>query len=122
MTIERFSQTVEPAAASLETKPPARILVVEDDADIRRLNTELLLNAGYEVDAAEDGAAAWDELQGRPYDLLISVNIMPNISGMGLLEKPSCRPHGDAGHPCDGRPADSRTGPRLRGCKSRRCC
>lgn len=89
MTTENFSQTAALADASLEneTKPPARILVVDDDADIRQLNTELLLTAGYEVDAAEDGAVAWNELQSKSYDLLVTDNNMPHVSGIGLLEK-----------------------------------
>jgi len=48
---------------ALPTKPPHRILVVEDDTDIRQLNTEVIIGAGYQVDAAEDGAVAWDALQ-----------------------------------------------------------
>lgn len=37
--------------------PRQRILVVEDDAAIREVNTEVLSSSGYQVDAAEDGAA-----------------------------------------------------------------
>jgi PleD family two-component response regulator len=41
-----------------ELNPRQRILVVEDDAAIRLLNTEILTMSCYEMDAAEDGAAA----------------------------------------------------------------
>src|SRR5579863_1744585 len=63
------------------------ILVAEDDGDTRRLNTEVLTGSGYHVDAAEDGAAAWDTLQLRRYDLLITDNDMPRVSGVELLKK-----------------------------------
>jgi two-component system alkaline phosphatase synthesis response regulator PhoP len=64
-----------------------RILVVEDDAGIRQLNTEVLTYSGYQVDAAKDGAAAWDALQREHYDLMITDNAMPRLSGIELIEK-----------------------------------
>jgi two-component system alkaline phosphatase synthesis response regulator PhoP len=75
--------------ALLQHQPDFRqcILVVEDDADIRRLNTEVLMHSGYHVDAAEDGAAAWDALQLNKYDLMITDQHMPKVSGVELLHK-----------------------------------
>jgi DNA-binding response OmpR family regulator len=64
-----------------------RILVVDDDIFIRQLNTQVLIRSGYEVDAAEDGAVAWDALQLNSYDLLITDNNMPKVSGIELLKK-----------------------------------
>jgi DNA-binding response OmpR family regulator len=61
--------------------------VVEDDGDIRRLNTEALTHYGYSVDAAEDGAMAWDALQLNGYDLMVTDNEMPKITGIDLLKK-----------------------------------
>jgi DNA-binding response OmpR family regulator len=72
---------------SYETDPPRRILVVEDEGIIRRLNAKVLADSGYEVDAAEDGAVAWDALQLNGYDLLITDNKMPKVSGIDLLKK-----------------------------------
>jgi DNA-binding response OmpR family regulator len=60
---------------------------VEDDGVIRRLNTEVLAHSGYHVDAAEDGAAAWDTLQRNQYDLMVTDNDMPKVSGVELLHK-----------------------------------
>jgi DNA-binding response OmpR family regulator len=70
-----------------QTNPPHHILVVEDDAGIRRLNTVVLLRCGYAVDAAEDGAAAWEALNADSYDLVITDNKMPKVSGVELLKK-----------------------------------
>jgi DNA-binding response OmpR family regulator len=70
-----------------ETNPPRRILVVEDDTLLLRLNAEVLLHSGYEVDTAADGAAAWQALNANHYDLMITDNSMPEISGVELLAK-----------------------------------
>ena len=64
-----------------------RILVVEDDDDIRRFNAEALTGSGYHVEAAVDGAAGWEALNADRYDLLITDNNMPNLSGIKLIEK-----------------------------------
>ena len=67
------------------TTSPHRILVAEDDHDVRRLNTEVLIDSGYHVDAAQDGAIAWDILQIKSYDLLITDYDMPKLSGLELV-------------------------------------
>jgi DNA-binding response OmpR family regulator len=64
-----------------------RILVADDDRNIRLLNTEVLSGRGYAVTAAADGAAAWDELQLNPYDLLVTDNDMPRLTGMELVRR-----------------------------------
>ena len=64
-----------------------RILVVDDEPLIRELCTELLDDPGYEVDTAENGAVAWDALQMKGYDLLITDNEMPQVSGIELVKK-----------------------------------
>ena len=66
---------------------PYRILVVDDEPAIRRLNSDLLMEAGYEADAVADGVMAWDNLKRNHYDLLITDNLMPKMSGVELLEK-----------------------------------
>ena len=64
-----------------------RILVVEDDRDIRQVNAMVLMHSGYAVDMAEDGAAAWEALQANRYDLLVTDNNMPRLTGMDLLKE-----------------------------------
>jgi DNA-binding response OmpR family regulator len=65
--------------------PPRRILLVDDDISMRELNTEALSRAGFEVDGAADGAAGWAALQAKPYDLLITDNSMPKVTGVELV-------------------------------------
>jgi CheY-like chemotaxis protein len=81
-----ISETM-PSALCREAKSPHRILVVDDEPVIRHLNTKILVDFGYHVDAAEDGAAAWDSLQLTRYDLLVTDNNMPKMSGIELLKK-----------------------------------
>ena len=64
-----------------------RILFTDDDEDIRRLNADALKQMGHQVDTAEDGAAAWEALSKTCYDLLITDNKMPKVTGIELLEK-----------------------------------
>ena len=68
-------------------RPPRRVLVVDDDPFIRQLNATMLSRSGYQVDAAEDGAAAWQALNRQNYDLLITDHNMPKVTGVELLEK-----------------------------------
>ena len=84
-----ISPAGESACAPLEcpTKPPGRILVVEDDRDLRQLNARALIHSGYAVDTAEDGAAGWEALQANRYDLVITDNNMPRLTGIELLKK-----------------------------------
>ena len=64
------------APAQGSTNPSPRILVVEDDVVIRQLNAKVLVGSGYQVAAAEDGAAGWDALHANDFDLLITDHAM----------------------------------------------
>ena len=88
MTAKYISQFETASEPLLPRQPNSRqrILVVEDDALIRRLNTEVLTYSGYQVDAAGDGAAAWDAIQNENYDLIVTDNNMPNMTGIELLQ------------------------------------
>ena len=64
-----------------------RILVVAEDAEVRRLNTESLAASGYRVDAAENGLVAWRLLVRQSYDLVFTDQHLPKLSGVELLRK-----------------------------------
>lgn len=89
MKVDQISQAGEPGGAPVpsQTSPLQRILVVDDDTDLLKLNTEVLIHSGYEVDAAEDGAVAWQKLNTDRYDLLITDHNMPKLTGVELLKK-----------------------------------
>ena len=85
----RGNQAVEgPITAPTQARtPPKRILVVDDDSDIRQFSVDILTDSGYEVDGAKDGADGWDALQASNYDLVITDNKMPRMTGMEMIEK-----------------------------------
>ena len=64
-----------------------RILLVEDDSTILQFSVLMLVRAGYQVSAVEGTQAAWEALQSRTYDLLVTDNQMPGMSGLELVSK-----------------------------------
>jgi DNA-binding response OmpR family regulator len=70
-----------------QTQLPYRILVVDDDSDVRQLSVDVLAGSGYDVDAAKDGADGWAALQANGYDLVITDNKMPRMTGLEMIEK-----------------------------------
>lgn len=64
-----------------------KILVIDDDLFIRELYDEVLKNAGYDVDLAENGEEGLSKLQAGGYSLiLLDINMEP-INGISVLEK-----------------------------------
>src|SRR5512140_1791192 len=82
-------QTEDPAGAPppYPANSPHRILVVDDDSNARQLSLEVLTGAGYDVEGAEDGAAGWEALQAKSYDLVITDNKMPRMTGIEMIAK-----------------------------------
>ncbi len=62
-----------------------KILIAEDDAELRRLFERVLVRSGYAVTGVEDGQAALDALETASYDLLISDIMMPRVDGYKLV-------------------------------------
>jgi DNA-binding NtrC family response regulator len=74
------------------TTPPSgpshtdkKILVVEDEPDIRRILQLFLTEKGYRVQVAEQPARALEQLEQGPVDLILSDVRMPGMSGLELL-------------------------------------
>jgi len=64
---------------------PKRILVVDDSLTVRELERKLLLDAGYEVEAAVDGMDGWNAVRTGDYDLVVTDVDMPRIDGIELV-------------------------------------
>jgi len=62
-----------------------RILVVEDEPDLRKVLVSLLKREGYRVDAAENGTRAVEMLGKEIYDLVITDVRLPGASGIDVL-------------------------------------
>lgn len=76
-----------PRLTRTATNYPANILVVDDEAAIRRLNSLVLSRAGYHVDEAKDGLDGWEAARTHLYDLIITDNQMPGLSGLEFVER-----------------------------------
>ena len=78
-----------PAAVHSEqnilTQRQGKILIAEDEDDLRELNRNLLINLGYSVLCAQDGNEALNLLKdNHDIDMILSDVIMPGLSGMDL--------------------------------------
>ncbi len=60
------------------------VMIVEDDAAIRRLYSFLLTGSGYNVIEADDGQMALDKLAAQTCDLIITDMNMPRMGGIEL--------------------------------------
>jgi len=90
--VEASRTQTAPARVGTLRPPPQRILLVDDDKDVRQVFAELLTRSGYRVDTAEDGEAGWKKLDTPGYapdgyDLLITDNQMPNLTGVELIRR-----------------------------------
>ncbi len=65
----------------------ASILYAEDNEALRRLSTLMLTRSGYVVTPVEDGLQAWQALHADHYDLLITDNEMPRLTGVELIKR-----------------------------------
>ncbi len=75
------------------TPPRARILLVDDDLDVRRSVGALLEDEGYEVASVGDGTQAWDRLHQSPApDLLILDLMLPGMDGWQLRSRQRADP------------------------------
>ena len=83
-------------ASSWDTNEPAtplpipvhaigRVLLAEDNADMRAYISRLLVERRYSVEAAADGEAALDAARRQPPDLILSDVMMPGLDGFGLV-------------------------------------
>lgn len=73
--------------------PSARILVAEDEANLRLVLQKELERAGHEVKVAADGEAALKLLEELNVDVLLTDINMPRIDGMELLRRVHQRPN-----------------------------
>jgi two-component system response regulator MprA len=63
------------------------ILVVDDDAGLRRALRRVLVSQGFEVELAEDGLAALSRLRERRFDLVVLDVMMPGTDGIEVCER-----------------------------------
>jgi len=66
-----------------------KILLAEDDTDMRRFLVKALQNAGFEVISYDNGLAAYQRLREEPFELLLTDIVMPEMDGIELARKAS---------------------------------
>ena len=72
---------------SVTTREKTSLLIVDDDAPIRKLLERVAVRAGFEVGLAKDGIEALERLAERPYNIAIIDLMMPRLSGYDLVQK-----------------------------------
>jgi DNA-binding NtrC family response regulator len=65
----------------------AKLLVVDDERNLRLVVQKELSRQGHEVITASDGEEAWEALEARDFDVLLCDINMPRLDGMGLLRR-----------------------------------
>jgi len=64
-----------------------KILLAEDDDDMRRFLVKALQSAEHEVSAFADGLAAYEQLKSESFDLLLTDIVMPEMDGIELARR-----------------------------------
>jgi two-component system cell cycle response regulator CpdR len=65
----------------------AKILLAEDDNDMRRFLVKALQNAGYSVASFDNGMSAYNRLREEPFELLLTDIVMPEMDGIELARR-----------------------------------
>ena len=64
-----------------------RILIVEDESDMRNGLQKILSRKGYSVETAEDGLKAVEKMKQTAFQVIIADLKMPRMDGIGVLQK-----------------------------------
>ena len=67
----------------------AKIMLAEDDNDMRRFLVKALQNAGYDVISFDNGLSAYQRLREEPFELLLTDIVMPEMDGIELARRAS---------------------------------
>jgi two-component system cell cycle response regulator CpdR len=65
----------------------SKILLAEDDTDMRRFLVKALQNAGFEVTSYDNGLSAYHRLREEPFELLLTDIVMPEMDGIELARR-----------------------------------
>ena len=64
-----------------------KILLAEDDTDMRRFLVKALQNAGFDVISYDNGLSAYQRLREEPFELLLTDIVMPEMDGIELARR-----------------------------------
>ena len=66
-----------------------KILLAEDDNDMRRFLVKALENAGFSVSHHDNGMSAYQRLREEPFEMLLTDIVMPEMDGIELARRAS---------------------------------
>jgi CheY-like chemotaxis protein len=88
VTIDAAPSEQRPLERPARAEPGSgKILVVDDQRNMRATTAIVLRSAGHTVDEAEDGAAALQRIQQQTFDVVLTDLRMPTVDGMELLRE-----------------------------------
>lgn len=86
-----MEEAVEPhfshGVNGIGTSSSKRILVIDDEPELRVLVADSVIREGFRADAAWDGEEGWKALCFKYYDLIITDHEMPKLTGLALIER-----------------------------------
>ena len=65
----------------------SRIILAEDDSDMRRFLARALQNAGHDVVSFDNGLSAYERIREEPFTLLLTDIVMPEMYGIELARR-----------------------------------
>jgi two-component system cell cycle response regulator CpdR len=71
----------------MSSKSGTKILLAEDDNDMRRFLVKALQNAGFDVASFDNGLSAYNRLREEPFELLLTDIVMPEMDGIELARR-----------------------------------
>ena len=71
----------------MQSAAMAKIILAEDDNDMRRFLVKALEKAGHHVTSFSEGASAFEEIKQTTFDLLLTDIVMPEMDGIELARR-----------------------------------
>src|SRR6202166_2591246 len=84
-----LSERIDPPKGIRRPTAMHKILLAEDDNDMRRFLVKALENAGFQVSSHDNGMSAYQRLREEPFDMLLTDIVMPEMDGIELARRAS---------------------------------
>jgi two-component system cell cycle response regulator CpdR len=86
-SLQQMVNRAKRARMSAQAEPNTKILLAEDDNDMRRFLVKALQAAGYDVASFDNGLSAYNRLREEPFELLLTDIVMPEMDGIELARR-----------------------------------